>query len=177
MTRRLAVLTCLVLASVGAGAEPTPAIRYLLGHPATMMDLGLLRLQGALERMIRLDAAAFALAGQHPGVVAYYDEDDNLIRIEFVDAVANAHSLPPEDWDQLCRARFERVRALFRGDKTTPGIAAQFGHIGWPDGNRPFSLNAELRNMTVIHVYAQFADARAECNGRLVGTDVNAFKR
>lgn len=178
MRHRIIILALFAILSAGAAAEPTPAIRYLLGHQATMMDLGLLRLQGALERMIRVDGALFTLSSQHPSVVAYYDEESNLIRIEFLDVLASEHSLPFDDWGKLCRERFERVRAMFRGDKPgSSGLAAQFNHIGWADDNRPFALDAELRNITVVRMYAQFSDAKQECSGRLVGTDVAVLGR
>ncbi|GEM_PF-6820193 len=168
----LACTALLALAAPAADAEPTPAIRYLLGHQPTMMDFGLLRLQGALERMIRLNEAEFSLGGQSPSVVARYDFDANQITIEFMDLLPKEPAIAAGDWEQRCRERMARVRALFRGDKASSGIGAQFNHLGWPDTNRPFTLDAELRNMTYLRMYAQFADARLECRGALVGNEV-----
>jgi len=166
----IAVLASLGLAGL-ASAEPSPTIKYLLGHEPTMMDLGLLRLQGALERMVRLDAE-FELQGQRPSVVDFYDPDANQIRIEFMDALPKQNAITAPEWEQLCRARMARLRALFKGDRTAPGIAAQFGHVGWADPNRPFTLDAEIRDITYVRMYAQFADAKLECRGQLAGTDV-----
>ena len=178
MQIRTALACVLIALASSVAAEPTPAVKYLLKQQATLMDLGLMRLQAALERMVRLNEAEFTLAGQHPSVVAYYDEDPNLIRIEFMDTLAAQPALPAEEWSRICHVRFERLRALFKGESGPKSpLAQQFDHIGWGDGNRPFTLDAELRNMTVVRMFAQFADARSECSGRLVGTDVAVLAR
>ena len=132
----------LLLLGGTALADPSPEIKYLTNEPASMLDVGLIRLRDSLEQLLRFNQQDLGLK-KLPSVIPEYDFERNQISI-FVSAAEPDFPSPKET-----------CRALVMGVQTWMNASAVwqdgFTHSGYTKNSaQDAAAKAKLPSLVVI---------------------------
>lgn len=154
-TSLLAVLLPLV-----ALADPGPTTQYLLSEPATLFDVGMLRLDDLTDEFEDRVGLHWTDGDEmtwfKAEVNSYYEPDDDTIYVSF--SVANSDA-SEEQMAEGCRNAMHQMNIWLQ--KSLPRL---FEHIGSEIADRPDDFNSDLINMFEIRCY--FSSARSSAEGR-----------
>lgn len=138
-------ITVLFAVMVGgtALAEPSPTISWLMNEPASMFDIGILRLRDQneqwkaelVEKMAEVGGFdALALNESSAGVVYVFEENRITIEVSFAG----------EPDEQACESLLGHYRSIIWGgdDRLSPEMATRFfanafGHVNYSVGGAP----------------------------------------
>ena len=147
----LLVMMSLALAPAPA-AEPSSSVRYLMKEPASMLDLGLLRLDEQLHRNRGVLAKSEDnLFEPEPSIRVNYAWADNRIEI-FIKLTMDAHVKNTPQRMAAIRSHVEFVATYLRGMLTMLPYDVLFRHRGFRSREFPENLDRELVEMTDIHL-------------------------
>ncbi len=169
--KRLLLVAILFATTTTGHTEPTPAVRHLMNEPATLFDLGMLRLQQKF-RKIALDDFDLVFA------VVSYDWDTNRIKIT---AFASTEKIKTvEGRKQGCRKVLKEIKQdlgidLETGRPKGPNsfVSNLFSHVDYSRRGWPSDLVDELDNMVELtaRVFGQTGTG-ALCRSTLLGTEI-----
>lgn len=167
------LLTCvaILLCSSVAKAAPDTIVQYLMNDRPSMLDLGILRMQGALEG-IRVPNGAEIYSS------VTYDFEKNRIDI----ASTLLKSSQPE---QDCIAAIDGIRLNMlvnpRSGKPASGgtstAGAFFEHVGYRLKNAPKGIEKDIDAITEIAVVVYHNGGVTKCKGSLVGKNHYFLKK
>jgi len=169
------VILILVILNFGAGispAEPTKTVRHLMMEPATMFDLGIVRLENLLRN-------------NQPGILAVsYDWERNKIQINVVRINRMSRgekNRSAEDLRRLIVQDIHKIRKDLNVNPATgqidPGYTTLencFSHAGYTEKEEPTNLKDELYNMTeisakvIVHREEVFLEAMVPLKGNRI---------
>lgn len=151
--RGLFVLVLCAGIAGSAKAEPGPVVNWLINEPASVFDVGMLRMQQlvrALEPPKELDELFTLVA---------YDWEENRIYIRGSIAKHNSINLldPKQQVRALCGAFFDEIRKQAIVNPVTgqaifdhSSYSAQFAHIGYSSNSAPKNYRVKLDRIIVI---------------------------
>ena len=165
---------CLLLVVVPAAAGPDQTAEYLMEDSASMLDLGVLRLEMELsDRVSKWVRPA--------DISVFYEWSSNCLVVE---ALAN-DSLFMSETDAKTWAEFavQRIRSALgysgsTGERTLGDLIPlrrYFAHTGFARGDEPETLYEELEEMLEIRVLIGmegYTDLYMSCRGELTGTEI-----
>jgi hypothetical protein len=167
-----AAIVCLTI-SVQSLAAPGPEIKYLIHEPASMLDVGLVRLRAAASNTV---TSRLATIGLKPPVIVEttYNYEHNQIHVVLLAAEAVA------DPKEVCRRLVTTVQAWMN---SSPVWAEGFAHSGYTTNEeQDAAVRAALPGMIVIDAKV-FGDpalsaghtpqSPALCSGTLRTSDVS----
>ena len=154
-------------------AEPVPSVNYLMNEPASMFDIGLMRLKTAFNNHV----GDWKIGGIEPKLYAYYDWNKNRI---FINVSYGFYNETPK----YLTTQVENMILLFK--KTLFGLDdigmpdpqvgsstlyRYFDHDSYQSQNRPKNLGIELDSITEIGVAVWISgkDKPPICESPLIG--------
>jgi hypothetical protein len=152
-------LLALFLFPLIANAEPGPTTQYLMNEPATLFDIGMMRL-GALTSQFqqRVGLSWLASDGRREffkaEVNSEYDSDHNKIYVSFLVMNSDATATQMEEG---CRVATEQM--TFWLGKALPGL---FMHAGGKSSADANGLLGALQDMFVLRCYVSSEHSTAE---------------
>ncbi|MEE9117701.1 MAG: hypothetical protein V3U02_03765 [Calditrichia bacterium] len=143
-------------------AEPTPTVSYLMNEPASMLDLGLMRLERLMNEM-NLD---LSVDNNIPSdMSASYDLDSNKIVIIITYNTYIKHDKnPPKDIKKSVTSMVNNFKLIFAS------IGPFFKHTGYTIKNEPENLLEEIDKITEIKVV--FWGTSIQCISPLKGNEI-----
>ena len=169
------VMACMsIFMAVPLGAEPTPAIKYLMQEPVSMLDWGLQRLENNLYRnsgiLTKHDGNLFE---PEPVIRADYDWDKNRIQI-FVKLTLDAKVKKTPPRMSAVRSHIEFLVAYLRGTLTMMPYDAFFRHKGFRSKESPENLAGELVETTdiLVSVRDNRQNILSSCKAPLSGQEI-----
>jgi hypothetical protein len=152
----------LLLIPMVANAEPGPATRYLAGEPASLFDIGMLRLDRLASEFRNRVGLHWTDDGEYHWFRAeinasYVPEDDKIyIGFSIMDSEPTQQQM-----EEGCRNAMLQMNIWVQ--KSLPGL---FLHTGYEHGDSsvPPDLDKNLRNMFEIRCY--FSSSRDTSEGR-----------
>ena len=155
--KRLALLFLLPLA---ASAEPGPITQYLMQEPATLFDVGMLRLErltSEFRNRVAMNWSTRPDTGEprRADVNVSYDEDDDRIYVGFL--VMNS-SASETEMEEICGSAFRNM-GIWLGKSST----SLFSHAGRSDdAGAPDGFSTALTEMIVMRCYISSSTNSAE---------------
>lgn len=146
-------LVCLSLFfGASLGAEPTPAVAYLMREPISMLDWGLAQIEEDLFRnrgvLSRNEGDLFE---PEPVIRVAYNWEENRIQV-FLKLTMQADMKNSPERMASVRKHVEFVAAYLRGGLTMHPYDAFFRHKGFRSKDSPENLGDELAAITDIHI-------------------------
>ncbi len=149
-----------------ARAEPGPVVRWLLHEPASLFDIGMIKLNRTLKRR-------FVENGLH--AYAIYHWHKNRIILNATREVKHSSSARI-----ICSSLIERFRIVGDVNKGAPRNKKQshysilFTHAGGEVSDQPANYFAKLDQIMELEVRVRALDTGEEifCNGPLLSEDV-----
>ena len=148
-------LIFLILFPTLVWAEPGPETHYLMNEPASLFDVGMLRLQhmiGYWEKQMtfnyKLKSQSDALGGN---VNAYYRPEDDKI---YVDLIIMDKSATEEQMEAGCRYALRHMRIY-----VSKSLHELFQHVGYLDPSEPSALSSALVEMFELRCYVSGDDS------------------
>tara|TARA_R110002167_G_scaffold1696_8_gene8179 strand:+ start:1613 stop:2173 length:561 start_codon:yes stop_codon:yes gene_type:complete len=163
-----------VLNASGLKAAPTPNISYLMGEPATLFDIGLLRLDEEMKK-VRVKN----ISDLH--FYTTYDWKENRIKLKAITLGSEANNTDEaKDWcrstinyaRQMLLINFETGKPFYGGSSK---LVELFSHVDFGRGNKPEGIGAELDGITIISASfsAKSGNTRSvNCEAPLLGNKV-----
>jgi hypothetical protein len=157
-----------------AGAEPTPAIQFLMKEPVSMMDWGIKNIEDHLYRhralLIRGEKPLFE---PEPSIVVAYDWERNRIQISIGLRVCKQVQKTPKGLSDI-ETHVAWVIKYLRGSLTMKPYDSFFRHRGFRSNESPRSLEFELADLTELIVSVRDGEANilSRCEARLSGHDM-----
>lgn len=147
MRRRLiAILAIFFIPSI-SWAEPTPTIQWLMKEPATLMDLGILRIRTELAKSYEQKNLDPEHRGDYLSSV-FYDWDQNRIKVElraFFEA-KDVDDLWGGDTRTACKSLLQELILTL----TIIRLGPYFSHEGFKRNSEPANLAREIGRITVL---------------------------
>jgi hypothetical protein len=157
-------------------ADPSPGIKWLQNEPASLFDLGILRLEKYLDniRVFYIDPDKKAIVDDTPkirlgsrGVVYFFQSNKLLINI-----IIAAYEGPASEEDK-CKNSVEIIRKsilwehglkksgidIYGEESTRKAMKSFFNHEGYIRNNPPNSIGDELASITYLKVSQLASDA------------------
>ena len=175
---RRALMLCLLAAA--AHGETATGVKWLMNEPATLWDLGLLRVESRIQGLLQ------ARGDTNWGASVFYDQDSGRLTIEASHGVTRTS--PPLTESQArneCRATIDGMRLQLMVDPSTgrplrgehSQLGAYFAHKGpsrqSDDGSvRPSETPGQLDAMARLRVTVYGPGVSVECEAPLLGTDI-----
>lgn len=153
----------LSLACATANSEPTNSIKYLITEPASMMDIGLLRLNIDLRNKKELGHAGTS-----------YDWDKNKLNLIFIPQDILEDQGAAKQW---CQETFSKVRTMFLVDidaskthenRRASSFGRYFTHKGYASKKQPADLLHDIDDIVELTAIVYHQNTTLECNGPLV---------
>ena len=184
--KKVTFTVLVLLVSVQAGrTEPTPAVRYLMNEPVTLLDYGLIRLKEKIEEDIKDDSI---IHKKRPFVSVDYDWYGNRIKFKFtyIESETLKKAKSQSELDEI-KSKMEMVIHLVKSrvflvEPSTgkPMLAKNsslvyfFSHVGFKSLNEPKNLASELDAITEIEVGYYFAAGQKgiKCRSPLLSKDI-----
>ena len=156
MRKTLALLLVPALAS----AEPGPTTRYLIDEPATLMDIGMVRLDDLTDEFENR-VGLYWTDGEEmrwfkAEINSYYEADDDKIYVTFL--VMNSEP-NDEQMAEGCGNAMSQMNISLM--KSLPSL---FQHVGVEDTATPAGFNSGIRDVFEIRCY--FSSGRDTSEGR-----------
>ena len=140
-------------------ADPSPTTKYLFSQPATLFDIGMVRLDDLTDEFENRVGLHWTNGEEmklfKAEVNSYYEPDDDTIYVVFSVANSDANE---EQMAEGCENATNQMRIWLR--KTLPRM---FEHVGSEMENRPNDFNSELSEMIEIRCYFS---SRSSAEGR-----------
>jgi hypothetical protein len=185
----LAVVVLFAGSAAGFAEPPSPTIAYLLKTPATIMDIGILRLRVMLlEWVPRKRYTDYSIHGVSPATWVAYDGTENRIEVSL--HYVDESSEPSVQYRAGVEAECRRVVNDLRELLVLQAYEAPFNHVDngpvfeiRPNKyNEPPDIYQEVNKITVLKVTYVFAGAKKngpigiECDGRMTDKLVSVTK-
>ena len=156
MRKLLVALLCPLLAN----AEPGPIAQYLVNQPASLMDVGMMRLETLATEFENRVGLHWTEEGEatffSAEVNAYYLPEDDIIYVSFL-----AMNSEPDDSQMLEGC----TNAMFQMNIwLNKRMHRLFSHVGYEDPERPPDFYRQLSEMFEIRCY--FSSGRDTSEGR-----------
>lgn len=186
------MISLLVATSSVCRAEPSPAVRYLIDTPVSMLDFGIYRIEKHLEESLKSSGyrgvvtVSYSLARNRITIsllpLVHVQGDPGPQPYKFVDLV----ELKNEDEAKVQCKRFvgvirERLgsftstgKSLITGDHNSV-LKVFFSHEGYKDPSQSKNLFEEVDNITEISVSIPFYAKEREfvhAGAKLLGTEI-----
>ncbi|MDJ0711539.1 MAG: hypothetical protein QNJ14_14200 [Woeseiaceae bacterium] len=149
-----------VLFPLVALADPSPTTRYLFNEPATLFDIGMVRLEDLTDEFENRVGLHWTDGDEmkwfEAEVNSYYGPDEDTVVVGFSVANSDANE---EQMAEGCENAINQMQIWLR--KSLPRL---FEHVGREMEDRPDSFNSDLTNMFEIRCY--FSSARSSAEGR-----------
>jgi len=164
----------LLVSSGLSQAEPSQTVVRLIGEPASMLDIGMVKLRLQLLHYVAYQPG-MAINGITPDADARYDWDQNRIVIDLTYlqpvTVQNSAKLPDD-----CRSIIAKLRQLLAWNT----IAYPFQHEGYHHQDEPLNLQDELNKITVLRLFAvtelqNNKRGNFQCEGALLGKEISVI--
>jgi hypothetical protein len=181
---RKVVFVCAIFCAVGAKAEPSASVQYLMGESVSLFEWGMFRLQSRAERF-HWDRDVDLLQGHSAKVD--YDWQKNELRIE-ITAYPRYRNLQKTTAKEVCGSLMRQVKGQFGVTPGTEflreilGVGTFFHHQYFERSNAPDKLDADLEAITTLEVgvYASKTDQApfqnlVSCSSELVKPEVRFF--
>lgn len=153
-------MIAILLFSVLANAEPGPAMQYLMNEPATLLDIGMMRLDTLTTEFEKRVGLHWTDNGEmkffRAEIDASYQPDDDKIYVYF--SVNNSEATDAQMAEGCENAMMQMNIWLL---KSLPGL---FLHIAYDDPSKPPDMYRDLSKMFEIRCY--FSSARDSSEGR-----------
>lgn len=156
--RSLLALTLLTLSALSASAEPTPAVRWLMNEPASLFDIGMMRLR-EVNKLSWTPAFLAEITKRNLNLTHYerswlggavYSWDDNIISIDV--------SLLGAPTEVLCSTALGIYKDVISPNRESSRELAVlflthfFDHINYNSARRPKDLHENLANVLIFSV-------------------------
>jgi len=171
----LGCLACMsLLFTASLGAEPSPAVEYLMREPVSMLDWGLAKIEEDLFRkrgvLTRNDGNLFEL---EPAIRVTYAWEKNRIQI-FLKLTMQADVKKTPQRMAAVREHMTFVIAYLRGGLTMHPYDAFFRHKGFRSKESPENLGEDLVEITYLHLTVRDHQQNilSRCRALLSGTDI-----
>lgn len=174
----ITVLGCLasmsLLFTAPLGAEPSPAVEYLMREPVSMLDWGLAKIEEDLIRkrgvLTRNEGNMFEL---EPTIRVIYAWEENRIQI-FLNLTMQADVKKTPQRMAAVREHVTFVMAYLRGGLTMHPYDAFFRHKGFRSKESPEDLGENLVEITDLHLTVRDHQQNIlnRCRAPLSGTDI-----
>lgn len=153
-------IVALLLFPISVIAEPGPTTQYLINERATMLDIGMMRLN-TLTTEFRERVGLFWMENEEPTlfraeIYSQYDPDDDKIRVSF--SIMNSEPTAPQMADGCKNAMMQMNIWLM---KSLPRL---FLHTGYDDPSTRMEFDQGLKEMFELRCY--FSSGRDTSEGR-----------
>jgi hypothetical protein len=128
-------LYCLLLLPLCAQGAPGGVTRYLINEPASMLDVGMVR----LENLTTWFKGAVGLYWRHVDINSEYDPETDKI---YVSISASDTASTAEQMQDGCREALRQLQIVV--SKSLPDL---FRHVGYRNPMEPKELDSTLRGM------------------------------
>jgi len=161
------VLAIGMLGARVAYAGPDATADYLMKEPVTMMDVGLLQLNIALDQVFREDATPYV-------TIAGYSRPENQI---VVDVLGLTEISPQSAAVAECKRLIGKLRGVL-GPSTQQAVLGKslassgFAHAGFSKANEPTSLASDIDRMIRFKVVLLGKSAVVHCEAPMLGTEI-----
>ena len=170
------LLTCISLFfCTPAGAEPSPAVEYLMREPVSMLDWGLAQIEEDLFRKRGvLTGNKQNLFDPEPSIRVAYTWEENRIQI-FLKLTLRADVKKTSQRMTGIRQHVEFVIAYLRGGLTMHPYDAFFRHKGFRNKESPENLDEALKKITEIHIAVRDHQQNilSRCRATLAGKEID----
>jgi hypothetical protein len=153
-------LVVLFLLPLGTGhAEPGALTQYLMQEPATLFDIGMMRLENLtteFENRVGLHWTGNAGTAEFfkAEINSDYDPTDDRIYVSFL--IMNSEATYSQ-MEEGCGVAFRQM-GIWLGK----GLTTLFSHVGREDPSKPENLSDKLSEMLVMTSYVSSARSTAE---------------
>lgn len=161
--------------STPALAEPTPTVKYLTNEPASLMDIGLVRLDAEVKEW--MGNVRHRYKGNPASASADYGPGENRIVITVGYPLPEERSLPA-DVPKACAYQLDLIRKVARFSS----LPSFFLHRDGAPANAPSGTKEEIEKIMridVVFLYDFFSSGsdgafkhKYKCSGSLTGRDV-----
>jgi len=169
------LLACMFLLFVSpVGAEPSPAVEYLMREPVSMLDWGIAQIEQDLFRKRGvLTGNKQNLFDPEPTIRVEYAWEENRIQI-FLKLTLRAEVKKTTQHMTGIRQHVEFVIAYLRGGLTMHPYDAFFRHKGFRSKESPKNMDQDLVAITDIHVTVrdQQQNILSRCRASLSGSGI-----
>ena len=177
MKIKILVLIVFIFLPIIVKAEPSNAVKYLMNEPASMWDLGFVRLNQFINREV-----AYYFTGMSNSYRGYakYNEEQNRIFVKII-LGTNYGS------DEACSQTIKRIREyfghyykpipdMFKGMKEIAGISKHFTH--YKSESIPKKIRTEIDKMAfvIVEILPDNPPA-ARCEGLLYSDKTSFVKK
>jgi len=173
------LLTCISMVFiVSVGAEPSPAVEYLMREPVSMLDWGLSQIEQDLFRKREvLTGNKQNLFDPEPSIRVDYAWEENRIQI-FLKLTLQADVKKTPQRMTGIRQHVEFAIAYLRGGLTMYPYDAFFRHKGFRSKESPKNLDEDLVAITDIHVTVRDHQQNilSRCRAPLSGNEIDWSK-
>jgi len=170
------LLTCISMVFiVSVGAEPSPAVEYLMREPVSMLDWGLSQIEQDLFRKREvLTGNKQNLFDPEPSIRVDYAWEENRIQI-FLKLTLQADVKKTPQRMTGIRQHVEFAIAYLRGGLTMYPYDAFFRHKGFRSKESPKNLDEDLVAITDIHVTVRDHQQNilSRCRAPLSGNEID----
>lgn len=163
-------IIAMLLLPILVHAEPGPATQYLINERATLLDIGMMRLETLTSEFEDRVGLSWTDNGEskffRAEINASYEPEDDKIYVSFLVMDSKPTN---EQMAEGCRRAMAQMNIWLL--KSLPGL---FVHTGYDDPSRPADLNRSLLRMFELRCY--FSSGRDSSEGRFwasrpLGTD------
>jgi hypothetical protein len=172
----LGLLMCMsLLFTAPAGAEPSPAVEYLMREPVTMLDWGLAQIEQDLFRKRDvLTGNKQNLFDQDLSIRVDYDWEENRIEIFLKMTLRADVKKTPQRMSEI-RKHVEFMITYLRGGLTMHPYDAFFRHKGFRSKESPENLDEDLVVITdiLITVRDHQQNILSRCRAALSGKEID----
>ena len=179
------ILFVLLLYPSVTQAEPSKTLEYLMNEPASMLDIGIFKLNRELDN----SDSEFNYADKSLkkiAAVASYDYEKNKLIIDFRYRL-NLYLFTTKGWDakDVCKDQLSRVRRKFGFDYSGErnkdseamlreflSTANYFIHSGYKRTNMPKNFGTEIENISYVRIDIWGGKPSARCEGGLYSKEV-----
>lgn len=180
MSRLSTVVSAILLtASTLTFAEPTPTIRYLIGEPASLLDIGLLHLEMLFHSLTAPTTSAMRIDGNEPLVEVGYNWSENriLVNLVYLAGIGRADA----DVEADCKRVIDQMRNMLSGpdESGRAYIERVFAHSGYDKKNAPANFGTELASVVITKVTLLYRNKTSTapqtmiCEGKLSSATVS----
>jgi hypothetical protein len=152
--------TAMLLVPVLANAEVGSTTQHLIGERATLLDIGMMRLETLIDEFERSVGVHWTDKGNaqyfRPQINTLYDREDDKIYVYFL--VMDSSPTDPQ-MAEGCDSAMSQMNIWLR--KALPQL---FLHTGYSDSSVPVGLPQELSDMFELRCY--FSSGRDSSEGR-----------
>ncbi|MFT5116022.1 MAG: hypothetical protein ACI9H8_000282 [Lysobacterales bacterium] len=136
-------------------AEPGPATQYLMNEPASLFDVGMLRLKHTIAYWERQMTGNYKNKSGGNSIggnvnVSYRPEDDKI----YVGLSVMDSSATHEQMEAGCRYALRHIQIY-----VSKSAHALYQHVGYRDSAEPEELDSSVRDMFVLRCYVSGNDS------------------